>query len=159
MEKELDYPNNQINYEINDFFYISELYENDENINSENVDNLIESFSDFNSFSEDIFNEEPIPAKIEYIYENNYNLDLDENIIDELYNQINGNLESLNIIIKKKNKKHHNHHHCHIKKNNKEIEKRKKNINNSNKIYNKIQNEIVKKTEDYLNFKRNRKFI
>lgn len=101
MEKELDYPNNQINYEINDFFYISEFYENDENINSENVDNLIESFSDFNSFSEDIFNEEPIPAKIEYIYENNYDLDLDENIIDELYNQINGNLESLNIIIKK----------------------------------------------------------
>ena len=144
MEKELDYPNNQINYEINDFFYISEFYENDENINSENVDNLIESFSDFNSFSEDIFNEEPIPAKIEYIYENNYDLDLDENIIDELYNQINGNLESLNIIIKKKNK---------------EIEKRKKNINNSNKIYNKIQNEIVKKTENYLNFKRNRKFI
>ena len=114
MEKELDYPNNQINYEINDFFYISEFYENDENINSENVDNLIESFSDFNSFSEDIFNEEPIPAKIEYIYENNYDLDLDENIIDELYNQINGNLESLNIIIKKKNKKHHNHHQCQV---------------------------------------------
>ena len=158
---ELDYTNDESGHtnEINDSFYDPIFYENEEDLNSENIDYLIDSYSAFNFDSEDISFEEPIPEKIEYINENNYNLDLDENIIDELYNQINGNLESLNIIIKKKNKKHHNHHHYHIKKNNKEIEKRKKNINNSNKIYNKIQNEIVKKTENYLNFKRNRKFI
>ena len=158
---ELDYTNDESGHtnEINDSFYDPILYENDEDLNSENIDYLIDSYSAFNSYSEDISFEEPIPEKIEYINENNYNLDLDENIIDELYKEINKNLETFKMKIKQKNKSHHLHHHHHHNKNNKEIEQRKKYLKDTYTIYNNIKKEIVKKKENYLNFKRERGFV
>ncbi len=157
---ELDYTNDESGHtnEINDSFYDPIFYENEEDLNSENIDYLIDSYSAFNFDSEDISFEEPIPEKIEYINENNYNLDLDENIIDELYKEINKNLETFKMKIKQKNKSRHLHHHHH-NKNNKDIEQRKKYFKDTYTLYNNIKKEIVKKKENYLNFKRERGFI
>ena len=158
---EVDYTND-VSAEIsriNDSFYDPISYENEEDLNSENIGYLIDSYSAFNFDSEDISFEEPIPEKIEYINDNNYNLDLDENIIDELYKEINKNLETFEMKIKQKNKSRHLHHHHHHNKNNKDIEKRKKYFKDTYTIYNNIKKEIVKKKENYLNFKRERGFI
>ena len=159
-----NYDNTNLNNEMNYYFFDSSINDNEEYFNSESIDYLNDSCSNFNSCSENIFNEEPKPEKIEYIYENIHNLDLDENIVDELYKEINKNLETISFDIKKKNKKHHKHqqhyHHHHHKNNKKDIEQRKKHLKNINIIlYDEIKKEIIKKKENYLNVKRKREYL